>query len=88
MNRYVLLQEPKSNEDDYAPQITIVDNTTKIGKGKVERLIKEGYCHIGYLESDLRPQQLKSGFNRREEDRLEKYRDLVIQINNLTGEWF
>lgn len=59
--KYVLMQAPKKTEE-YSSQILIVDNSTHIGKKRVESLIFDGYKFAGTIESDLRIQQLKSGF--------------------------
>lgn len=85
--KYVLMQSPKT-EDEYSSQIVIIDNSTKIGKGKVQKLINEGYSHIGYIESDLRTQQLKSGFEHDLQGRLDNTRELFNQINALTDSYY
>lgn len=59
MNKYVLLQAPKT-DGDYTAQIEIIDNSSAIGKGKVESRIKDGYIHIGWIESNLRVPELKA----------------------------
>lgn len=65
---YVLLMAPK--KDDYVGQIEAVDNSTHIGKKKVERLINEGYIFIGrVLDCPLTTQRLKAGFAKYERDK-------------------
>ena len=85
--KYVLMQAPKT-EDEYSSQIVIIDNSTKIGKGKVQKLINDGYSHIGYIESDLRVQQLKSGFKYDLQNRLDNARELFNQINAITDNFY
>lgn len=85
--KYVLMQAPKT-KDEYSSQIVIIDNSTKIGKGKVQKLINEGYSHIGYIESDLRTQQLKSGFEYELRSRLDNTRELFNQINAITDSYY
>lgn len=85
--KYVLMQAPKT-EDEYSSQIAIIDNSTRIGKGRVQQLINEGYSHIGYIESDLRPQQLKSGFEYGLQNRLDNTRELFNQINAITDSYY
>ena len=60
MNRYVLLQAPKT-EGDYTAPIEIIDNASTIGKGRMEERMQAGYIHIGWIESDLRVPELKAG---------------------------
>lgn len=60
MNKYVLLQAPKT-EGNYTAPIEIIDNATAIGKGRVEDRIQAGYIPIGWIESDLRVPELKAG---------------------------
>lgn len=81
--KYVLMQAPKT-EDEYSSQIVIVDNSSKIGKGRVQKLINDGYAHIGYIESDLRTQQLKSGFEHDLRNKLDNAREFLNQINAIT----
>ena len=60
MNKYVLLQAPKT-EGNYTAPIEIIDNASAIGKGRVEDRIQAGYIPIGWIESDLRVPELKAG---------------------------
>ena len=85
--KYVLMQAPKT-EDEYSSQIIIIDNSTNIGKGRVYKLINEGYSHIGYIESDLRTQQLKAGFEHDLQNRLDNTREIFNQINTLTDSFY
>lgn len=43
-------------------QIIIVDNSTHIGKGRVQALVNDGAAGVGTIESNLRPAELKAGF--------------------------
>lgn len=85
--KYVLMQAPKT-EDEYSSQIVIIDNSNKIGKKKVQKLINEGYSHVGYIESDLRTQQLKSGFEHNLQSRLDNARGLFDQINAIADSYY
>lgn len=67
--KYILLQTERGQ------QIKIIDNSTHLGKKKVESLCNEGFKPIGYLESEQPPQTLLWGFTR---NLNEKY-DLKIQ---------
>lgn len=84
MNRYILMQAPIT-EGDYSSQIIIVDNSTRIGKGRIVKLIEEGYSHVGYIESDRRPQELKSGFEYDLRNRIDKARDLFNSISTMAN---
>ena len=71
MIKYVLLQTAPGE------QIKIIDNSTHLGKRKVEMLCNEGYKPIGYLESEQPPQRLLRGFNKDLNNKLEdKYKIL------------
>ncbi len=80
MNRYILMQARRT-EEDYSSQIIIVDNSTRIGKGRIVKLIEEGYSHVGYIESDLRMQELKLGFDHDLRNRIDKVHDLFNSIS-------
>ena len=80
MNRYVLMQAPRT-EDGYSSQIIIVDNSTRIGKGRIQKLIDEGYSHAGYIESDQPAQKLRAGFEHDLRNRIDKARDLFNRIS-------
>ncbi len=82
MNTYVLMQAPRT-EEGYSSQIIIVDNSTRIGRGRLQKFINEGYSHIGYIESDLSPQELKSGFDHDLRNRIDKARDLFNSISTM-----
>lgn len=56
--KYVLIQMPDKS-------IVIVDNSTRIGKSRVSRLIEEGAKSAGTVESDLRAGALQAGFEHR-----------------------
>ena len=45
-------------------QIVIIDNSTHIGKGRIEKLCNDGAVGVGTIESNLTPGELKSGFER------------------------
>ena len=47
--KYILLQEKTTGE------IRIIDNSTKIGKGKVEKLLcQDGFEAVGTVETNLK----------------------------------
>lgn len=54
--QYVLLKMPSG-------EIKIEDNSTHIGKKRVEKFCYEGAVSAGIVESDLRPDQLKRGIS-------------------------
>lgn len=58
-------------------QITIIDNSTNIGKGRICRLIDEGALSVGTIESDLRPSELKRGFEKYMREEYEQQCDKV-----------
>ena len=72
--RYVLLQA------EIGEQIKIVDNSTKLGKKKVENLYLDGFKAIGYLESEEPPQILLWGFNKDSNDKIEKKNKKLCDI--------
>lgn len=74
--RYVLIK----NADG---QIKIIDNSTSIGKGKVERAIIGGGEHIGFVESELRARELETGFNVYESDKNKKLSGKLNEIWNI-----
>lgn len=53
--KYVLLKRTDG-------QILIIDNSTHIGKGRVDSLCLSGTTSVGTIESDLTPHQLMHGF--------------------------
>lgn len=63
--KYILMQKENG-------QIKIVDNSTYIGKKKVEDLCMDGYQAIGTIESEQRPIKLLGGFNRESYQKLEE----------------
>lgn len=82
MNTYVLMQAPGA-EEGYSSQIIIVDNSTRIGRGRLQKFINEGYSHVGYIESDLHPRKLTSGFEHNMQNRIDKARDLFNRISEI-----
>ncbi|MEH2957821.1 hypothetical protein [Candidatus Merdisoma sp. JLR.KK006] len=82
MNKYVLMKAPK-REGEYSSQIVIIDNSRKIGKEEIQNLFNEGYSHVGYIESDLRIQQLMVGFEHNLRDSLNKAHTLFNQISTM-----
>jgi hypothetical protein len=58
-------------------QIVIVDNSTHIGKGRVEHLCNNDAEPVGIIESDLRPAVLKQGF---EKSMREEYEEQRYQV--------
>lgn len=62
MKKYALLQAPVE-EGDYTARIKIVDQSTKIGKMKVDMLTKAGYNFAGWIESELSVNLLRAGFD-------------------------
>lgn len=83
--KYVLMQAPKKPEE-YSSQILIIDNSTHIGKKRVESLIYDGYKFAGTIESDLRIQQLKSGFEFNLLKRIDNANEIMKSINKLSEE--
>ncbi|WP_178695240.1 hypothetical protein [[Eubacterium] hominis] len=83
--KYVLMQAPKKPEE-YSSQIVIVDNSTHIGKKKIESLIYDGYKFAGTIESDLRVQQLKSGFEFDLTKKIDDANEIIKNINKLSEE--
>lgn len=59
-------------QTDIGEQIKIIDNSTNLGKKKVEKLLSEGFKHIGYLESEQPTQRLLRGFNQELSNKLEE----------------
>lgn len=80
---YVLLMAP-IKQDDFVGQIEVVDNSTHIGKKRVENLIKEGYTFVGRVsECPLTKQRLKADFAKYAEDRatiLDDRLDLIAKV--------
>lgn len=54
--KYALVKMPSG-------EIKIEDNSTKIGKGRIEKLCNEGAVSAGTIESDLTKYQLKQGIS-------------------------
>lgn len=75
--KYVLLQM------EIGEQIKIIDNSTNLGRKKVESLIVEGYRCIGYLESEQPPQRLIRGFNANLETKLEQRDKKLWEIGEI-----
>ena len=80
--KYILLQAPKP-DDYYIGQIVIIDNSTHIGKKRVELLIAEGYESVGFVESELTSAELKDGFNSDLKRELDKKREVIKQAFKL-----
>jgi hypothetical protein len=80
--RYVLMQAPKQ-EKDYSSQIVILDNSNQIGRDRVQHYVNRGWTEVGSIESDLPPQDLRSGFEHDKRKSLEKAYELFQQISNL-----
>ena len=74
--KYVLIK----NADG---QIKIIDNSTRIGKGKVERAITNGGEQIGFIESRLRARELEIGFNVYTSKRIKELKDKLSKIWNI-----
>lgn len=74
--KYVLIK----NADG---QIKIIDNSTRIGKGKVEREIADGGEYVGSIESELRPMQIEKGFNVYANKRIRNLREQLDKIWNV-----
>lgn len=60
-------------------QIVIIDNSTHIGKGRIEKLCNDGAVGVGTIESDLTVGQLKLGFEHTLSKRYEDLRDTVLR---------
>ena len=78
--KYVLIK----NADG---QIKIIDNSTRIGKGKVERAITNGGEHIGFIESSLRARELEIGFNVYANKRIKGLKDKQSKIWDILQRW-
>ncbi|MCD7863589.1 MAG: hypothetical protein LUG61_08840 [Lachnospiraceae bacterium] len=85
MKKYVMLQAPKENEHDTAPQILIIDNSTAIGKSRVEKLVNQGYRFAGTIETELSESIVRSGICRDRIDRLEAYQSRIREVRQLLG---
>lgn len=70
--KYALLKRPDG-------QIVIINNSTHIGKSRVEKLCNDGAVGVGTIESDLEPGQLKCGFEHTLGKRYEDLRDTVLR---------
>lgn len=81
MNKYALMQAPAKDENDFAPRIVIIDNSQPIGKRRVERLVREGYKPVGWIESHLKPSQLRHGF---EADRYQQYEQACEKLSKIS----
>lgn len=81
MNKYALMQAPAKDENDFAPRIVIIDNSRPIGKRRVERLVREGYKPVGWIESHLKPSQLRHGF---EADRYQQYEQACEKLSKIS----
>lgn len=81
--KYVLMQAPRKDENDYSPQIMIIDNSRPIGKEKVESLCNQGWNAVGCIESDLLPGALRGGICREESDKLNTFHNMFNQISDL-----
>ncbi len=86
MNRYVLLQAPKT-EGDYTAPIEIIDNASTIGKGRMEERMQAGYIHIGWIESDLRVPELKAGLEYYWRQQVEEAHKLFQHIADDAGSY-
>lgn len=75
--KYVLLQT------NAGEQIKIIDNSTYLGKKKVESLCVEGFKPIGYLESEQPAQRLLRGFNKDFQDKLEEKNKQLWDIHEI-----
>ncbi len=84
--KYVLMQAPKK-EGEYNSQIAIIDNSTHIGKGKIEKMCQAGYTCVGYIKSELHPRQLKHGFTYEWDKRIENLQNLILKIGALSEKW-
>lgn len=84
--KYVLLQAPKI-DGEYSSPIVIIDNSSQIGKSRVEKLCNEGYTPAGTIESDLKPSALKEGFNHNRRKQCENLQNLVLKIGELAETW-
>jgi len=86
LNKYVLLQAPKA-EGEISAQIIMIDNSTDIGKGRVESRIQDGYTHIGWIESDLRIPALKRGFEHYWHQQVNEAYNLFRRIADITDDY-
>ena len=81
MNKYALMQAPAKDEKDFTPRIVIIDNSRPIGKRRVERLVREGYKSVGWIESHLKPSQLMRSF---EADMCQQYEQACEKLSKIS----
>lgn len=87
MNKYVLLQEPKGEEQSSTiQQILIIDNSTYTGKRRVEKYVNEGYRFAGTIETDLSESSIRAGICKDRIDRLEAYQSRMREISRMAGD--
>lgn len=77
--KYVLLQMPDG-------EIKIIDNSTHIGKKKVESLCFEGATSVGTIESELSCLRLKSGLAYRRTVERDEALDRIYKIKEFVSE--
>lgn len=77
MKRYILLKAPDG-------EIVIIDNSTHLGKRKVESRINEGCKHVGFIESDLSPTSLSFSLSLKVIKKLDKYDEIFSEIMRQT----
>lgn len=80
--KYALLQAPMK-EGEYRSQIEIIDNSTFIGKGRVEVLCEDGWTHVGWIESELKPSRLQAGLEYYAQKHIDEAREKISMISDM-----
>ena len=77
MAKYAILQAPAINEVyiNISGQIVIIDTTSGLKQRQMDYLIRCGYNHLGWIESEASPGELMNGFKAEVERKLERITD-------------
>lgn len=63
---YILMRAPQSPDGNTAREIKIIDNTDKLGKRRVEKLVAEEYEYVGKIsDTELTPIGIQQGISAR-----------------------
>ena len=85
MKKYVLLQAPVES-GEYVSKTIIIDNSDKIGKGKVEKYVAEGYKTIGHIESNLGLYHLKACLDYQKNKKIDALDSKIRKIYDILQE--